>query len=68
MNINKDTKTPTGTTGFLTNFGTMKLLKANELYRVELRSFIHEHLNVFKEQTEMRRIFRQIWLYFEKVL
>ena len=68
MNINKDTKTPIGTTGFLTNFGTMKRLKANESYRVELSSFIHQQLNVFKELTEMRRLFRQIWLYFEKVL
>ena len=53
MNINKDTKTPIGTTGFLTNFGTMKRLKANESYRVELSSFIYQQLNVFKELTEI---------------
>ena len=44
MTMNKDTKIPGGTTGFLTNVGTGPRWELNASYRASLRRCIHDHL------------------------
>ena len=45
MTLNKDTKTPGGTTGFSTNVGAVRRWEVNASYRAELRKCFHEHLH-----------------------
>jgi hypothetical protein len=45
MTLNKDTKTPGGTTGFSTNIGAVKRWEVNASYRAALRNCFHEHLH-----------------------
>jgi hypothetical protein len=45
MTLNKDTKTPGGTTGFSTNVNAVKRWEINAAYRAALRSCFHKHLN-----------------------
>jgi len=45
MTLNKDTKTPGGTTGFSTNIGAVQRWEINAAYRASLRSVFHKHLN-----------------------
>jgi hypothetical protein len=45
MTLNKDTKTPGGTTGFSTNSGAVKRWEINASYRAALRTCFHQHLN-----------------------
>ena len=45
MTLNKDTKTPGGTTGFSTNIGAVKRWEINASYRAALRTAFHQHLN-----------------------
>ena len=50
MTLNKDTKTPGGTTGFSTNIGAVKRWEINASYRAKLRKIFHHHIN-FNLQT-----------------
>lgn len=43
--INKDTKTPGGTTGFSTNDNAVHRWEVNAAYRAALRACFHKHLN-----------------------
>ena len=45
MTLNKDTKTPGGTTGFSTNLGAVQRWEVNAAYRASLRTVFHQHLN-----------------------
>ena len=45
MTLNKDTKTPGGTTGFSTSVGAVKRWEVNASYRAALRSVFHQHLH-----------------------
>ncbi|XP_066925450.1 uncharacterized protein [Clytia hemisphaerica] len=45
MTLNKDTKTPGGTTGFSTNIGAVHRWELNATYRASLREVFHQHLN-----------------------
>lgn len=45
MTLNKDTKTPGGTTGFSTNVGAVHRWELNATYRASLREVFHQHLN-----------------------
>ena len=49
MTLNKDTKTPGGTTGFSTNPGAVKRWELNASYRAALRTCFHKHLNYQKQ-------------------
>jgi len=49
MTINKDTKTPGGTTGFSTNDNAVKRWEITAAYRAGIRRCLLEHLN-FKKQ------------------
>ena len=44
MTLNKDTKTPGGTTGFSTIVGAVQRLELNASHRASLRRCIHDHL------------------------
>ena len=44
MTLNKDSKTPGGTTGFSTSVGAVKRWEINSSYRASLRKCFHEHL------------------------
>ena len=50
MTLNKDTKTPGGTTGFSTNPGAVKRWELNASYRAALRTCFHKHLNYQKQE------------------
>ena len=50
MTLNKDTKTPGGTTGFSTNSGAVKRWELNASYRAALRTCFHKHLNYQKQE------------------
>lgn len=54
MTLNKDTKTPGGTTGFSTNIGAVQRWEINAAYRASLRSVFHEYLN-FKSQAHKHK-------------
>ena len=45
MSINKDTKTPGGTTGFSTNPNSIIRWSINATFRAELRKILHEFVN-----------------------
>ena len=45
MTLNKDMKTPGGTTGFSTNVGAVQRWELNASYRASLRRCIHAHLH-----------------------
>lgn len=45
MTLNKDTKTPGGTTGFSTSLGAVHRWELNATYRASLRDVFHQHLN-----------------------
>ena len=45
MTLNKDTKTPGGTTGFSTSLGAVQRWEINASYRASLREVFHQHLN-----------------------
>ena len=45
MTLNRDAKTPGGTTGFSTNIGAVHGWKINSKYRASLRTVFHQHLD-----------------------
>lgn len=45
ITLNKDTKTPGGTTGFSTSLGAVQRWELNATYRASLREVFHQHLN-----------------------
>ena len=45
MTLNKDTKTPDGTTGFSTSLGAVKRWEINAAYRASLHSVFYQHLD-----------------------
>ena len=49
MTLNKDTKTPGGTTGFSTSVNAVHRWEINAGYRADLRRCFHEHIN-YKSQ------------------
>lgn len=50
MTLNKDTKTPGGTTGFSTNINAVRRWEINASYRADLRNCFHEHFNYESQQ------------------
>ena len=49
MTLNKDTKTPGGTTGFSTNVNGVHRWEINAGYRADLQNCFHEHINYKSE-------------------
>ena len=49
MTINKDTKTPGGTTGFSINPNSIIRWSINATFRAELRKILHEFVNYRKQ-------------------
>lgn len=49
MTLNRDSKTPGGTTGFSINTNTVKHWEVNSSYRASLRSVLHQYLHVSKK-------------------
>ena len=45
MTLNRDAKTPGGTTGFSTNIGAVHGWEINSKYRASLRTVFHQHLD-----------------------
>ena len=45
MTLNRDTKTPGGTTGFYTNVGAVRRWEVNASYRAALRKVFQQHIN-----------------------
>ena len=60
MTINKDTKTPGGTTGFSTNIGAVKRWEINASYRVSLRRIFSpaSKLRVSNSSTQRSELFK----------
>ena len=50
MTLNRDAKTPGGTTGFSTNIGAVHGWEINSKYRASLRTVFHQHLD-YKSST-----------------
>ena len=50
MILNRDTKTPGGTTGFSTNINAVRRWEINSAYRADLRNCFHKHLNYEQQQ------------------
>ena len=58
MTLNKDTKTPGGTTGFSTSVNEVRRWEVNASYRDELRTCFHKHITINKS-TSIKTYHRQ---------
>ena len=52
MTLNKDTKTPGGTTGFCINVNAINRWVLDATYRAELRQCLHQLINFSKQTTK----------------
>ena len=56
MTLNKDTKTPDGTTGFSTSANAVRRWEVNASYRAELRTSFHRHLDYNQQKYKHKDI------------